>query len=309
MTAHKFFPSTLIFLFYLLLSSFQALAASLLQSIPIIPDKHIYLKNQTYTIKEGDTLVDLAVTFEVGYQHLVLANPGVDPWLPKTNQTIIIPYQVLVPQEFILKSQEPYILVNLPEMRLYFFNPPFMFIAPIGIGDEGKLPPLDIYFIKRKKEKPYWYPPPSIKAEDPDLPDVVPPGPENPMGEYALYLSKGLYAIHGTNKIYSIGRRSTHGCIRMYPQHIKFLYETVPIGTKVFIVYEPYKIAVEKNKIYLQAFPDIENKIKNPLVYILKKLDQLLGEKDYKIDLLKLEKQFENPDGLVHQIGEVKISK
>jgi len=292
-------------LFYLVLSTFQA-TASPLQFIPMVPQKYVYLEDQVYTIKEGDTLVDLAVKFEVGYQHLVLANPGVDPWIPKENQTIIIPYQVLVPQEFMFKSQSPYILVNLPEMRLYFFNYPFLFIAPIGIGDQGKLPPIDTYFIYNKKENPYWYPPPSIKAEDPTLPDVVPPGPDNPMGSHALYLSKGLYAIHGTNKIYSIGRRSTHGCIRMYPQHIKLLFENVPIGTKVFIIYEPYKLSIEKNKIYLQAFPDIENQIKNPLVYVLKKLDQLLEDKDYKIDLIKLEKIFEQPDGLVHQIGEVK---
>jgi len=167
---------------------------------------------------------------------------------------------------------------------------------------------LGLYTIINKKEKPTWSPPPSIKAEDPTLPDIVPPGPENPMGDYALYLSRGLYAIHGTNKVYSIGRRTTHGCIRLYPEDIKFLFENVPIGTLVKIVYEPYKIAIEGEKIYLQAYPDIENLIKNPLPYIIQKLDKLTERKNsnYKINLKVLERVLENPDGLIHKIGEVK---
>lgn len=252
-------------------------------------------------------MVDLAVNFKVGYYHLTLANPNIDPWLPTPKKKILIPQKILIPEE-ITFLPDNIIIVNLPEMRLYYFKNKKFFVAPIGIGGENSLPPLGTYTIVRKKEKPTWYPPPSIKKEDPTLPDVVPPGPENPMGDYALYLSKGLYAIHGTNKIYSIGRRSTHGCIRLYPEHIKFLFENVSIGTLVKIIYEPYKLAIEDGKIYLQAFPDIENFIKNPLQHIIQKLDFITGKKgtSYKIDLITLDKILKNPDGSIHQIGILK---
>lgn len=243
----------------------------------------------------------------MGYYHITLANPEVDPWIPPKEKKIIIPKKVLIPEEFLNLSNN-FILINLPEMRLYYFKNNEFLVAPIGIGVKGRLPPLGLYTIINKKEKPTWYPPPSVKAEDPTLPDVVPPGPENPMGDYALYLSKGLYAIHGTNKVYSIGRRTTHGCIRLYPEDIKFLFKNVPVGTLVKIIYEPYKIAIEGKSIYLQAYPDIENFIKNPLPYIIQKLDKLTERKNlsYKINLKILERVLENPDGLIHKIGEIR---
>ncbi len=304
MKFHKILFKVLIALFYITLFTCQVKAFFY---IHIIPHKFIYLKNKTYTIKKEDTLVDLAVTFGIGYNNLVLANPEVDPWIPKPKKKIIIPYQVLIPQEFSKYfHSKSYIIINLPEMRLYYFKSSELFIFPIGVGDVGKLPDLGIYKIIRKKKDPSWYPPPSIKAEDPDLPDVVPPGPDNPMGKYALYLSRGLYAIHGTNKIYSIGRRSTHGCIRLYPKDIEFLYNNVPVGTTVEIIYEPYKVAVENKKIYIQAYKDIEKKIKYPALYIIEKLDKLTKKHNYQINLLKLEKILENPNGLIYEIGKIK---
>lgn len=274
---------------------------------PLIPNKFIYYENSFYVLQENDTLVDLAVKFKVGYYHLTLANPKIDPWIPPPGEKIIIPKKILIPEDFLYLSDN-FVIINLPEMRLYYFKKNSFFVAPIGIGTEGSLPPIGVYTIINKKEKPIWYPPPSIKAEDPTLPDMVPPGPDNPMGDYALYLSRGLYAIHGTNKIYSIGRRTTHGCIRLYPEDIKFIFDNVPVGTLVKITYEPYKIAIENGKIYLQAYPDIENLVKNPLLYIIQKLDKLTEKKNlsYKIDLKVLEKIIERPDGLVYEIGKIK---
>jgi len=268
-------------------------------------DKSIYFEDEFYVIKKGDTFTDLAVEFKVGYQHLVLANPGVDPWVPEVGKKILIPRKIVLPREFLL-NKPIYILINLPEMRLYYFERGTLWVFPIGIGDEGKLPPTGLYRIIRKKEKPYWYPTENIRREEPDLPEVVPPGPDNPMGEYALYLDKGLYAIHGTNKPYSIGRRTTHGCFRLYPDDIEWLFKRVPVKTEVYVVYEPYKLALEKGKIYLQAFLDLEKKIPSPLPYILNKLDKLTPPNTtYRIDLLKLDKVLENPDGLVHEIGKI----
>lgn len=302
MKPHKLTSLNLLYLFYITFFFSQAFAFT-----PIATNKSIYFENQSYQIKPGDTLVELGVKFAIGYQHLVLANPDIDPWVPPVGHEIILPYQLLLPEEF-LQSEEEYILINLPEMRLYHFRKKTFKVYPIGIGDEGKLPPLGKYYIVRKKENPFWYPPPSIRAEDPELPEVVPPGPDNPMGDYALYLDRGLYAIHGTNKPESIGRRTTHGCFRLYPKDIKSLFQLLPVKTPVYVIYEPYKIALENKIIYLQAYPDIEKKIKNPLPYLLKKLDNLIVSKGltYQINLLALEKILAKPDGLVHQIGKVK---
>ncbi len=272
----------------------------------LIPQKFIYFQNFFYTIKEQDTLVDLAVYFKVGYYHLILANPGIDPWVPPVGSKVIIPKKILIPEEFLNTSNA--IVINIAEKRLYYFKNSYFFVAPIGIGVEGSLPPLGVYTVVDKKKKPYWYPPPSIKKEDPSLPDCVPPGPENPMGEYALYLSRGLYAIHGTNKVYSIGRRTTHGCFRLYPEHIEFLYKNVPIGTIVKIVYEPYKVAFQNGKIYLQVYPDFEKKIKNPFFYVFQKIEKLseLKKVNFQIDLFELEKALKNQDGKIYLIGEIK---
>ncbi len=252
-------------------------------------------------------MVDLAVNFKVGYSHLVLANPNIDPWIPPVGEKIIIPKQILIPEEFVSLSKN-LIIINLPEMTLYYFKNKNFFIAPIGIGEIGNLPPLGIYAIIKKQEKPIWYPPPSIRLKDPTLPKMIPPGPDNPLGDYALYLSRGLYAIHGTNKPYSIGRRTTHGCIRLYPEDIKFLFDNTPIGTLVQITYEPYKIAIENNEIFIQVFPDIENLIHSPFKYIIKKLDFLTKKRkvNYQIDLIFLEKILEKKDGLIYKIGIIK---
>lgn len=307
MKFHLFILGFLFVLFYITLSYCQVNTSN---SVPaftfLIPGKFIYYENLTYTLKPKDTLVDLAVIFKVGYSHLVLANPDIDPWIPPVGEKIIIPKQILIPEEFI-SSFTNLIIINLPEMRLYYLKEKTFFTAPVGIGEEGNLPPLGIYTIIKKQERPTWYPPPSIRSEDPTLPEIIPPGPDNPLGDYALYLSRGLYAIHGTNKVYSIGRRTTHGCIRLYPEDIKFLFDNTPIGTLVKIVYEPYKIAIENDEIFIQVFPDIENLINSPLSYIIKKIDFITEKKNlkYQIDLIFLEKVLEKKDGLIYKIGKI----
>ncbi len=275
--------------------------------LPFLSDKALYLTPKSYVIKDKETLVDLAVQFEVGYFHLVRANQGIDPWVPPPGQSIVLPYQVLIPQEF-LYPEKTYLLINIPEMRLYFFRGNEVAIFPIGIADENKTYPLGTYTVVRKQEKPIWYPPPSILAEDPTLPKAVLPGPDNPLGEYALYLDRGNYLIHGTNKEESVGRRTTHGCFRLYKPHIAFLFKQVALGTKVFIIYEPLKIAVENDKIYLQVFPDFENKVKDQFLWVMEKVTQLARMKkaDFSLNLFKLEEALSRADGLVYEIGILK---
>ncbi len=197
---------------------------------------------------ESDTLLDIAVAHDLGYVEIRAANPGLDPWLPGAGQTVVLPTQHVLPQ-----APRRGIVINLPELRLYFFSakgPPLTF--PIGIGGEGKETPVGNTRIARKQAHPTWIPTASEHTEEPDLPDAVPPGPDNPMGDYALYLGWTGYAIHGTNKVYSIGRRDSHGCIRMYPRDIETLFAQVGVGTPVTVVDQPAKAGWHEGELYLE---------------------------------------------------------
>jgi L,D-transpeptidase ErfK/SrfK len=204
----------------------------------------------------NDTLLDLARRYDVGYVELLIANPGVDPWLPGDGRTLAIPTQHLLP-----RGPRRGIMINLPELRLYFFArgdaPAQSF--PVSIGDEGKETPQGTTTIVGKRILPAWVPTASERAETPTLPAIVPPGPDNPMGMYALYLGWRAFAIHGTNKPYSIGRRGSHGCIRMYPEDIRMLFKQVSVGTPVAVVNQPFKLGWHAGEMYLEVHPDVDD--------------------------------------------------
>jgi L,D-transpeptidase ErfK/SrfK len=207
---------------------------------------------RTYVTEEEDTLLDIARQFDLGYVEIREANPGVDPWLPGAGRTLTLPTQHVLPD-----APHRGIVINLPDLRLYYFSPkgePRSF--PIGIGGEGKETPVGRTEIVAKRIHPAWIPTKSEHEEDPDLPDVFPPGPDNPMGEYALYLGFKGYAIHGTNKAYSIGRRDSHGCIRLYPEDIEQLFKMVAVGTPVTIVNQPAKAGWSGDMLYLEVHPE-----------------------------------------------------
>ncbi|NPB09256.1 MAG: L,D-transpeptidase family protein, partial [Thermodesulfobacteria bacterium] len=195
------------------------------------PDHSVVGKLLTHVVARGETLLDIARWYDLGYNQIILANPDIDPWIPPEGT------EILIPACYVLPEKKSGIVVNLAEMRLYFFRRELdqrvVYTAPIGVGVEGKLTELGVYTIIRKKKNPAWHVPKSIREEDPTLPEVVPPGPENPLGAFALYLSRGAYAIHGTNRPWGIGRRVSHGCIRLYPEDIEALFPLVPIGTPV----------------------------------------------------------------------------
>lgn len=217
------------------------------------PEGRLVGELRTYETRKDDTLVDIAIRFGVGFVALRAANPDVDVWLPGEGTEVVLPTQTLLPDE----SQQNGIVINLPEMRLYHFQNPDVLplLYPIGIGREGRTTPLGSTRIERKTKNPTWYPPESIKAEKPELPDVVPPGPENPLGTRALYLGWPAYLIHGTNNPYGIGRRASAGCIRMYPEDVEEIYPNVPIGTAVKVKDEPVKIAWVGDALYLEVHP------------------------------------------------------
>ena len=217
--------------------------------------EHLIGRLAVVRTREGDTLPDIARHFGLGHDAVKAANPDVDVWLPKADSRVVLPLLFILPD-----APRQGIVVNLAAMRLFYHGGKKREIVtyPVGIGDEGRSTPLGEMVIERKAIRPTWYVPASIRKDhakrgDP-LPAEVPPGPDNPLGEFALYLSRSGYVIHGTNKPYSIGLRATNGCLRLYPEHVEKLYKAVPVKTPVHIVNQPYLIGRSGGMLYLQAY-------------------------------------------------------
>jgi L,D-transpeptidase ErfK/SrfK len=206
----------------------------------------------TYRASHEDTLLDVARRFDLGYVEIVAANPGTDPWIPGEGTNVVLPTVHLPPD-----AAPEGIIVNLADMRLYYFAEPggSMQSFPIGIGREGLLTPLGSTEVVRKNKDPSWRPTPRMRAEDPELPEVVPPGPDNPLGNRAMYLGWPQYLIHGTNKPFGIGRRTSSGCVRMYPEDVEYLFDQIAIGTKVTVVDQPIKLSWIGDALYIEAHP------------------------------------------------------
>ncbi|MDH5202804.1 MAG: L,D-transpeptidase family protein [Nitrospirota bacterium] len=211
---------------------------------------------KTYKVKEGESLIEIARDFDLGYNEIVDSNPGLDPYIPGTGISVKIPASWVLPDVALYNG----ILINLSEMRLYYFftqkELKLVRTFPIGIGDEGTDTPVGKYRIIEKLVKPSWHVPKSIKKEKPELPNVVPPGPDNPLGSHALRLSLNTILIHGTNKPWGVGRRVSHGCIRLYPEDIPKLFQLVPNGAKVTIIRQPVKVGLKNNKVYIEVHKD-----------------------------------------------------
>jgi L,D-transpeptidase ErfK/SrfK len=210
---------------------------------------------QSVTARYEDTLVHIGRDHDVGFVEMRAANPHLDPWIPGDGAKVVIPTMHLLPD-----APHEGVVINLAEMRLYLYQsmyqPPLTY--PIGIGRDGLRTPIGTTKVTRKKEEPTWTPTERMRREDPTLPPVVPPGPDNPMGTHALYLGFPTIAIHGTNKPYGIGRRVSSGCIRMFPEDIVRLYHMVPVGAKVTVVDQPIKAAWIGDKLYLEVHPTQE---------------------------------------------------
>lgn len=206
-----------------------------------------------------DTLIDIARAHGLGYHAIRNANPDVDAWLPGEGTRVVLPRLHVLPQ-----GHRSGIVINLPEMRLYDYTPGDgqLMTYPISIGRMEWGTPLGTLRVIEKKEKPIWHPPASIReafAERGEpLPARVPPGPDNPLGEFAMRLSNPSYLIHGTNWPQGIGMRATHGCIRLGPEDIEHLFGRIPVGTQVHIVNEPVKAGWSGDTLYLEAHPVLE---------------------------------------------------
>lgn len=205
----------------------------------------------SYTVIKGDTLADIAREHRIGLVELLTANPAVTSNTISIKQTLKIPNQRLLPS-----GERKGIVINLAALRLYRFDASGQVETyPVSVGREGWDTPTGTTKIVRKREDPEWTVPASIRAENPSLPKVVPAGPENPLGEYALTLDWDGYLIHGTNAPSSIGKPSSHGCMRLYPEDIEALYSKASIGDPVTVVENPFTLGQSGGQLYLQVTP------------------------------------------------------
>jgi L,D-transpeptidase ErfK/SrfK len=228
------------------------------------PDINVVGDLQVIRSREKDTFIDIAQAYHLGYDELVEANPGIDPWLPGEGTTIVLPTRFVLPD-----APRQGLVLNVAAKRLFYFPKPepgaapLVHTFPISIGREGWATPLGTTKVVSKKKDPVWRVPASVRKEhaengDP-LPAVVPPGPDNPLGAYAMRLAiPGDYLIHGTNKPAGVGMRISHGCIRMNPDDIEWLYPQVPIGLPVHIVNQPVLIGIAGGELYLEAHAGLE---------------------------------------------------
>ncbi len=234
-----------------------------------------------------DTLLDIARRYSLGYEEIIRANPGVDMWLPGEGTDILLPGRRILPP-----GPREGVVVNLPEHRIYYFpkpkkgEKPVVITYPVSIGKMDWSTPLGETRVISKEKHPAWYPPESVRKEhlangDP-LPAVVPPGPDNPLGDFAMRLAVGggSYMLHGTNNPMAVGMAITHGCIRMYPEDVAALFPLIPVGTKVWLINDPVKVAYVDGELLLEAHPpvDAEGQTTEPNLELLSQLlDKALG--------------------------------
>ena len=235
-------------------------------SPPIVSDRFLLSGREQRVVGElqiietryDDTFVDIARTYNLGFDELVEANPQVDPWLPGEGTRIVLPTRFVLPD-----AERKGIVINIASKRLFFFPEPdedgaqAVITHPIGIGREGAATPIGVTTVTSKGRDPVWWPTASIRREyaakgDP-LPAQVMPGPDNPLGRYVLILGMPSYLIHGTNKPAGVGMRVSHGCVRLFPENIEALFELAPVGVKVTIVNQPYSLSWEGGQLLLEA--------------------------------------------------------
>jgi len=210
-------------------------------------------------VSDQETLVDIARQYDLGINEISAANSDVNPWVPRKN------YRAVIPTFFILPPK-PWqgIIINLPEMRLYYFPPESVFserrviTMPLSIGKIEWQTPVGEFYIKDKIKSPSWTVPQSIITEHGleryGYRRVIPPGDEdNPLGEFAIVLNEAGYLIHGTNKPFSIGLRVSHGCIRLYPEDIDYLFDYIKRGVPVRIINMPNKVGARHGNLFVET--------------------------------------------------------
>ncbi|MEN8106812.1 MAG: L,D-transpeptidase family protein [Pseudomonadota bacterium] len=261
-----------------------------LADIHIRPPADIGVIGQVQYIKAhaDETLLDIARDYDIGQNEILVANPDVDRWLPGDGTVITLPKRHVLPD-----AKRDGLILNLPEMRLYYFpaETPVVITHPVSIGRMDWETPLGLTKVVAKKIDPTWTPPQSIKNEalaaGEPLPDVIPAGPDNPLGRYAMRLGVPGYLIHSTNKPWGVGMRVTHGCVRMYPEDIEALFDDIPVGAPVQIVNQPIKLGWLADSLYLEIHPIMEDAGDNPVIdmqTVLDRIAEFVGERPVQLN-------------------------
>jgi L,D-transpeptidase ErfK/SrfK len=253
--------------------------------------------SRTDLVEPGDTLLDVAARHRLGFEAVARLNPAVDPWIPDPGTIVQLPTRHLLPQ-----VAPAGLVVNVPEMRLYDFgveDGPEVFA--VAIGDAEDPTPIGEFRVGAKRVDPEWRVPASIRAEKPELPEVVPPGPENPLGSRWLTIGNTSYGLHGTNVRWSIGRIATHGCVRLYEEDVVRLYARVREGTRLQLVYQPYKWGRDGDRLLLEAHPDVYGRFPDPLGAALE-TPRALGLAP-RVDVVAVQRVLARADGVPTPVG------
>ncbi|AJY50410.1 MULTISPECIES: L,D-transpeptidase family protein [Halomonadaceae] len=260
---------------------------------------------ERYTVVVEDpkqTLIDIARRHNIGYEEMRMANPDVSLWVPGAGTEVVIPAQYILPP-----APREGVVINLSELRLYYYpadKPGIVETYPVSVGREEFATPVGITRTTVKVKDPAWAPPSSMRREAAErgepAPSVVPPGPQNPLGEHAILLAMPSYLIHGTNRPDGVGMRVSRGCIRMYPEDIKSLYERLPSGTQVNLMDAPFKAGFAADgTLFVQSFPQLEENVEGfePLLNALERVTALTTDRDVEIDADQIQRAVEAPDG------------
>ncbi|MFC4257507.1 L,D-transpeptidase family protein [Marinobacter lacisalsi] len=265
-------------------------------------------KLQTMTTRHEDTFAEIGNQRSLGFLELVKANPGVDPWLPGDGTHITLPRKYVLPD-----SRREGIVINLAEYRLYYFHDGGVQVFPVGVGTEDNPSPLTDAEVTMGVASPAWYPPASIRAEyeaEGDyLPRMVPPGPDNPLGPYALILSEDGYLIHGTNKGFGVGMQVSHGCFRMYNEDIVGFAEKVDKGTPVQVVHQPVKVGMQNGQLWLEVHRAHEEYSEDEKERLWQQVTEKLASFTEKVEGLEVQRRsvelaVDQADGIPRMIGE-----
>ena len=285
----------------------------------------------TVTARYEDTLVDIARRHGLGYEDIVRANPDVNVWLPGEGTEIVLPTQYVLPP-----GPREGIVLNLAEYRLYYYpkaregETAYVMTYPISIGRMDWETPLGKTTVISKATNPSWYVPKSVleehAAEGRPLPRVVPPGPDNPLGKYAMRLGLPGYLIHGTNRPAGVGMRVTHGCVRMFPEDIEYLFGEIDLQTPVRIINTPVKMGWVGDELVMEVHPVLESappppeegsvehvsgdplaglpEFKDPLSYVTEQFIATTAERAGQLDWDLAEELLDRSDGIPVPVGE-----
>lgn len=261
--------------------------------------------------RRSDTLMDIARWLSMGYREIRRANPEVDLWIPGEGTRVRIPSQFVLPE-----GPREGVVINRAEKRLYYFHPdpetgePAVTTYPIGIGKAGRETPIGRAKVTQRLENPAWYPTEGVRADyrsrGLDLPRMVPPGPENPLGRYALLLDMEGYLIHGTHRPDGVGMRVSQGCVRLYPEHIEHLVFDVAIGTPVEMIDQPVKAGAREGRLYLEIHPGHDDSVPEmaEVRAVVERAWQRNRERlDETIDWQRVEEAWRHADGVPRLIS------